>query len=658
MELIRRLLVGLLGMIDAVVYDLVGRIYNLLIGIANANLFSEEIFETFADRVYALLGLFMLFKVSFSLIKYIVNPDDFNDKAKGGKKMIMNILVVLILMVATPMAFKEMRKLQQILLDEQVVEKLILGGGVNGETVDMGTMGETIKMEVFRAFYEIKGDVDPSVLNAYNDAYQRHSVWDMIHEEVNNEPIFMARTKDGKDYAVNYMFIVSTVAGIFTGWIFLVFCIDIAIRTVKLGFLQLISPIPIISYIDPSSSKNGMFSKWLKQVGRTYIDLFIRLGAVYFAIALISSLIGNSDLGSSNVFIKAFVIIGILVFANQIPKLLEDLLGIKLDTDFSLNPMKKVNASPIASAAVGGAVGLGLGAAANLTAAPGRLKDFKAAMDKTDPNTGQRAGFKGAITNGKGFSLRGGWNALTHARNTLTPFAGGASAMVRGAIAGSTGKGSAIKAGVQGATISSKLRNARQGGYGLGDKIYDRWTDVAGIKQTTGTTNLLEDKIKANQMQISNYKRDEQSYSQQLADLARSNPRSYNEAFEATILRDENGDIKRDDDGNIEMKRVYQNYDDYIMNKTGTTEAMIQSGISSRIASGQFANDAVGQAAARDFILGEQARSNGLISRREYDDYAVVQKARDDADSGVRKLEKRNKELQGYLDAKSGKPKK
>ena len=82
------------GFLDQIVYDLISKVYDLLMEIANINLFDNEIFSIFAERIYALLGLFMLFKVSFSLIKYIVNPDEFNDKSKGGKKIVMNILIV------------------------------------------------------------------------------------------------------------------------------------------------------------------------------------------------------------------------------------------------------------------------------------------------------------------------------------------------------------------------------------------------------------------------------------------------------------------------------------------------------------------------------------------------------------------------------------
>ena len=109
MELIRRLLVGLLGMIDSVVYNLVDIMYGLLMDIANDTPFGDgSFFETFASRVYALLGLFMLFKVSFSLIKYIVNPDEFNDQMKGVKKIVTNILITLVLIVIVPIGFDYM----------------------------------------------------------------------------------------------------------------------------------------------------------------------------------------------------------------------------------------------------------------------------------------------------------------------------------------------------------------------------------------------------------------------------------------------------------------------------------------------------------------------------------------------------------------------
>lgn len=391
--MIRRLLVGLLGMIDSVVYDLAGWIYGLLIDIARATPFSETVFSDFAGRIYALLGLFMIFKVCFSLIKYIVNPDEFNDKAKGGKKMIWNVLMVLILVIATPKAFDLMREAQKIILEENVLEKLILGASVTEEPIEIDKMGDMTKMAVFTSFYRpddedcasadmtnaeafeqacssyFGSDRARSIAEIYTTAYQEGDVMDMIHADVEGEPMFMLKQTSGDGYLFNYMFIVSTVVGVVLALLFLSFCFDIAVRTVKLGFLEIISPIPIISYIDPDSAKKGMFSKWVKEVGKTFADLFIRLGAVYLAITLIAMVMqAEGNLGTSSFLVKVFIILGILLFAKQIPKLLGDLFGVKLDGNFSLNPMSKLREVPVAGALAAGAAGAVGGAIAGVKA--------------------------------------------------------------------------------------------------------------------------------------------------------------------------------------------------------------------------------------------------------------------------------------------------
>ena len=43
-----------------------------------------------------------------------------------------------------------------------------------------------------------------------------------------------------------------------------------------------------------------------------------------------------------NGFVKVFIIMGTLLFAKQLPKLIQDLTGISLDGKFTINPFKKV----------------------------------------------------------------------------------------------------------------------------------------------------------------------------------------------------------------------------------------------------------------------------------------------------------------------------
>ena len=125
---------------------------------------------------------------------------------------------------------------------------------------------------------------------------------------------------------------------------------DVAVRSLKLAFFQLIAPIPILSYIDPKSGKDGLFKKWYEMCFKTFLSLFIRLLALYFAVYVISKvadmqlvdLIDGSYVGGWNL-LTVFIIIGALMFAKQLPEILKG-LGIKLDGDgkFTLNPLRKM----------------------------------------------------------------------------------------------------------------------------------------------------------------------------------------------------------------------------------------------------------------------------------------------------------------------------
>ena len=67
-------------------------------------------------------------------------------------------------------------------------------------------------------------------------------------------------------------------------WIFMIligFAIDVSIRAFKLLLLQMIAPVPVMSYIDPKSSKDGAFASWLKSLSSTFIEIFLKLGVIY-----------------------------------------------------------------------------------------------------------------------------------------------------------------------------------------------------------------------------------------------------------------------------------------------------------------------------------------------------------------------------------------
>ena len=387
--------------IDSIIFNIIPSVYDMLIQIARTSILSQGDIAVMADRIYKLLAIFMIFKVTFSLIMYVVNPDDFSDKSKGIGKLTTNIIIVLSLLVLTPYIFRMAYELQTIILEDNSLAELVFGkqtddNFMNSAGDDMAFISlspfftpNTAIPELFECSnlltYNPSGDavVNESCvgidLTNYETINDSDSIFAILEDDDKDgtaktsstiltnyvtglqyknaslmfrQEMVTARTtkaSGGEQFIMDYKFAVSTVVGIVILLLLVTFCMDIAVRSIKLAFLQLIAPIPIISYIDPKSGKDGMFKKWYQLCFKTYLSLFVRLLALYFAIFIISKvadwkLIDIID-GHyiTNGLIYIFIIIGALMFAKQLPKILEG-LGIKLDGDgkFFLNPLRKL----------------------------------------------------------------------------------------------------------------------------------------------------------------------------------------------------------------------------------------------------------------------------------------------------------------------------
>lgn len=396
-------LIGAMLQIDKAIYSAIGAVYDLLIRIAETEIFSNESISNFSTRVYALLGIFMIFKLTFSLITYIVNPDDFLDKSKGMTAIGKRIVISLSLVVLTPYIFAEAKTLQSNILHEQVLENIVFGSqNVSYDSFSQG--GELIQFNLFSQFVKPntsisglefcnklyadtdgdgeydhplndEGEVDYYSFSVNEECFQQleslfgseNSVafrnYKSAYEKQNfayltQEDIYTVKGTDSvtntEKKLIDYQITLSTVVGAVTLLILVIFCIDVATRSIKLGFYQIIAPIPIISYCDPKSGKDGMFKKWAKACVTTYLDLFIRLLALYLAIYIIILITQDYKWDG---WATIFVILGALIFAKQLPKIIQDITGFKLDGKFTLNPFKKVEEEALGAKAVFGAAG-------------------------------------------------------------------------------------------------------------------------------------------------------------------------------------------------------------------------------------------------------------------------------------------------------------
>lgn len=447
--------------IDSAIYWLISSVYGLIEDLARIQIFRESTLNNFYNKIYLLLSIFMLFKVSFSIVSYILDPAKTVDKNSGFGKIITNVVIMFVMILSAPIAFKYLTKLQNAILDDDIILNFVFGDvgstNVNNEIqladsercqewskIHDGMRkynpaspgmsiannnGDYLAVTIYRVFFTLadtkvetgKGPDDHKNGGKTLDVKKGKYVFDFMcndnntHISVSDMASFVNAYVDeineaGSNgyYLIEYKFFVATAVGVFALLMLINIAFETSVRAIKLGFYQLIAPIPIISYIDPNSSKNGVFSKYIKALGKTWISLFIRLFSLYFAIFVIKEFNTNfvQDLGelhSSKFFITLFVIIGALMFAKQLPQLIEELFpGMKMGK-MQLNPFKN-----IAENAAGGKLLLGVGAAAG-AAGLGMTTNMGSRIfdGNTWKNRNGKATF-GSVMNGIGKTLSSG----------------------------------------------------------------------------------------------------------------------------------------------------------------------------------------------------------------------------------------------------------
>ena len=395
-----RLIRLLFSTLDRPAFWLLGIAYELFFNVASADLFSNQTIMKFYGRVQVILGVFMMFQLSMSVLKGIVNPDSFTGD-KGAKSLITKIITALLLLtVMMPISipnpkneyeiqinnngllFGTLYSLQHRILSNNTLGRLILGttdssSSFTSSSNSSNSSGDNelkksariFTSTIVKGFYRInlipieerddtylKEGKDPAAYNDNRvctdikddilDKYTRidanpGDIIGMVNEtcvvdfNLLNYVPFIGDQLGSKKFVFTYMPVVSMITALIFVFVLLKFTIDVAVRAVKLAVLRLIAPIPIISYMDPNKSGNdGAFNAWVKALSSTYLDLFIRLAVVYLVIFLIQDMIAHGiimDIGTGVVGVLSFIIIciGLFMFANQAPKFIKQVLGMK-----------------------------------------------------------------------------------------------------------------------------------------------------------------------------------------------------------------------------------------------------------------------------------------------------------------------------------------
>lgn len=368
--------------LDSIVYSLIPVVYrgifalydiDKIIGVGN----TQNLLNTAKETVYSLLAIFMFFRVAFSLITMLVDPSLIDDKSKGAKKIVLNIFICLGLIVVVPVFFRVAKNIQTRVLEEKIIERAV-GGDIYSNDQNYN-LGNELALSTWSVFLQPVVD-EGDAYDAWKGVFEsgNPTIWPLpvLATHLNDTTggilgglatkiagvAAILRATGTVTYQLGYIWLISGLVGIYVVWTMIKMLIDVAYRSIKFLLLEVISPIAIISYIDPKSSEKGLFSKWLSETLKTYLSLFIRIFIFAMVSVILKQISVSSFFDEGNILTRLFFILALVAFMKTAPMFIDNLFGTEIskgsDTKFASDLLRGGLGAigGAATGAIGGAV--------------------------------------------------------------------------------------------------------------------------------------------------------------------------------------------------------------------------------------------------------------------------------------------------------------
>ena len=338
------------------VYSLIVYVYKIFYSIATTRFLNNDIIQQLSSNIYILVSAIMLFAFSITILSAIVNPDLLTDNKKGVTALFKRSIIALALMVLVPFAFDELYKIQDNVMSNSLIERIVVGisyecdsdsssdceKGGNGGQVIAGTLISSVlypEEKLADSDGEIK--VPANIFESYEKMVSENIRYmGAIAKNINvtvdgsggNDNQVLKWDFDDDAYAFHFDGLLAVVVGLAILYILVIYAIDVAVRVFKLAFLELTAPISIVAYVGVGDK---MLSSWFKELGKTYAELFVRIVAIAFYLFLIHNL--DSFMGAFTssdsdwtFVLKVFFMVGMLIFVKQVPDMLGRIFGVDI----------------------------------------------------------------------------------------------------------------------------------------------------------------------------------------------------------------------------------------------------------------------------------------------------------------------------------------
>lgn len=441
-----------IGLLDGVAYTLVSLSYRVFLAVSELNLFggksgaSQAIYDTFTQKIYLVLSVVMLFVFAYQLILLIVNPD--GDGTKKTTGLLKELVISIALVVVLPVVFRYMTVFQDHVIRNNTIGAIVLGTAPTSSSTKDTAYGDSIGMTVLMAFYHPQGtgyntffdtlgnlkDRDEAITACKeagegDDSQDTCELWMDALEKWNstitgerldipyasitwNLKIF---DTIGEDNGTYYMWLISTGCALLVAWFFISYAIDLGTRAVKLGFLELIAPVPVMLKIVPSMKKS--FETWKGELIKTYVELFLRLAVIFFIVKLCTlvpefvEIIFSDSMQDVNggILLKSITIVililGLLKFAKEAPELFKSIMdnggGMFKNLDLKPGAKRRIESNDYAMKGISTIGGGAVGVAANVAKRYNLAKENGKSNAVTRAIAALSAAPRGLISGGK-----------------------------------------------------------------------------------------------------------------------------------------------------------------------------------------------------------------------------------------------------------------
>lgn len=335
------------------IYKLIVYTFDIFFALGEAKILDDPTIQEIYTKVGLILGLFMIFRLTFAGIQYLIDPDTMLDKQKGIGNIVKKVLLVVLLLGSTQYIFKKAYELQHLIIEDNVLSKIILQESGTPES-----KGGELAYQIFIPFFQpndavmnycnedgncdndsnnydycisqVKPQSEDTVLKFdFQQTPPDMRIAYMCLSESIDLPIDGSK-KTSKEFIINFEGFVALAVAIVVLWTIMTYTIQVGVRAMQLAYLQLIAPIPIMMYLTPKGDET--LKKWGQQCATTFFDFFIRAAIFYFIILVINALETatlqidyNKSWALGYLYMKVVLIIALLTFAKKVPALLKEI---------------------------------------------------------------------------------------------------------------------------------------------------------------------------------------------------------------------------------------------------------------------------------------------------------------------------------------------